>query len=323
MARNIVKDYIDYDKKCLREYINIITEKKLNSKISDMIIDTYIDIRYFDAYEHVKKHPIDNIEYYITNLFKSLFNDKNKKKNLPLIVDVLIILRYVVLYEKYSNNDKAAKQLVSYEDKVKDRYKNTKILVSDLIKSIKDNSRKKEKYLNNLLSNEFSIVKRNTNIKNVYDLFFDNCVKIPDLFSDIAINRVYNSGIIYEDKMTVFYILTEREILVDMVNYDFKNKYLVEFPCSLIGKRNKLSALLKLIDLDYLKERMVLKITYSEYLKNKEDFDKLIHDGYSLAVIIDTDVKDKKVLLNIFTYILIENENDKVGLEDFDNVILL
>ena len=38
MARNIVKDYIDYDKKFLREYIDIITEKKLNTKICDMII---------------------------------------------------------------------------------------------------------------------------------------------------------------------------------------------------------------------------------------------------------------------------------------------
>ncbi len=65
MARNIVKDYIDCDKKNIKEYIDIITEKKLHSKISDMIVDTYVGVRYYDMYERVKKNIIDNIEYYV------------------------------------------------------------------------------------------------------------------------------------------------------------------------------------------------------------------------------------------------------------------
>ena len=67
MARNIFKDYLDYDKNFLKEYINTITEKKINSKICDMIIDTYINIRYFNNYEPVKATIIDNIEYYVVN----------------------------------------------------------------------------------------------------------------------------------------------------------------------------------------------------------------------------------------------------------------
>ena len=42
MSRNIVKEYIDYDKKNIIKYINIITEKKLSSKICDIITDIYI-----------------------------------------------------------------------------------------------------------------------------------------------------------------------------------------------------------------------------------------------------------------------------------------
>ena len=322
MARNIVKDYLEYEKKCLKEYIDTITEKKLSSKICDMIVDTYINVRYYNTYEHIKKNPIDNIEYYVVENFKKQFDDKNKNKNVPLIVDALIILRYVILYEKYCKNKSAIKQLTKYEEKLRVRYKDTDVLVSGLIKSVKDNTHKKEKFLNDLLSNDFCVVKKNTNIKYIIDLYFDNSVKIPDLFSEIAINRVYNTGIIYEDKMLVFYLLTTREILLDMENFQNKNKYLIDFPDSLIGKRNKLSSLFKLIDTDYLKERMILKVRYSEYLNKKEEYDKLIHDGYSLAIIIDDEVNNT-VLLNIFSYIIVEDEKYKKGLEEFNNIILL
>lgn len=323
MARNIVKDYVDYDKKNIKEYINIITEEKLNSKIVDMIVETYIGVRYYDMYEHIKNYPIDNVEYYVIENFKKKFNDKNKEKNTPLIIDALIILRYVILYEKYCKNKNAIKQLNGYEEKLRKKYDDTQVIVSGLLKKIKDNTHKKEKFLNNLLSSDFSIVKNETSIKNIYNLYFDNSVKIPDLFSEIAIDRVYNSGIIYEDRMTVFYLLTTREILVDMENFNTEVKYLIDFPNSLIGKRNKLLALLKIIDSDYLKERMVLKVLYSEYLKKKDDYDKLIHDGYSLVVKIDDNVKDNIALLKIFTYISIEKDKYIKELDEFDNVILL
>ncbi len=322
MARDIVKDYIEYAGKYLKEYKDIIKEKKLNSKISDMIIDTYINVRYYDIYEHVKDYPIDNIEYYIIENFKKNFNDKNREKNIPLVTDVLIILRYVFLYEKYSKDKTAIKQLTGYEDKLKVKYDNTKIIIIDLIKMIKENARKKEKFLNNLLSNDFNIAKNETNIKKVFDLFFDNSVKIPDLFSDVAINRVYNSGIINEDKMTVFYLLTEREILIDMKDFNNDNNYLVEFPHSLIGKRNKLNALFKLMDSDYLKERMIFKVLYSDYLDKKDDYDKLIHSGYSLAVIVNEEVENT-MLLNIFTYIMMEGKKYKNIIKEFDNVIFI
>ena len=322
MARNIVKDYIDYDRKFLKEYIDIITEAKLNSKICDMIIDTYIGVRYYDMYEHVKKYPIDNIEYYVINNYKKN-SKKAKDKNILLIVDALLVLRYVFLYEKYRNINSASKNLVEYEEKLSKKFDNTKIIISGLIKKIKDNTKKKEKFLNNLLSNDFSVGKYDTNIKHVFTLSFDNSVKIPDLFSDIAIDRVYNTGIVYEDRMTVFYLLITREILVDMDKYNYENKYLLDFPNSLIDKRNKLLALLKIIDTDYLKERMILKVLYSDYLKNKEGYDKLIHDGYSLAVKLDDNFIDNIVLLKIFSYILIEKDKYVKELDEFNNVILL
>ena len=324
MARNIVKDYIEYDRNFLRDYINIITEKKLNSKIVDMIIDVYINVRYFDINEHIKDYPIDNIEYYVVERFKKEFSDKNQDKNIPLITSALVILRYIFLVEKYSKNKNAIKQLDNYEERIKEKYDDTKILISNLVKDIKDNLRKKEKYINKLTSSDFSVVKYETNIKNLNDLVLDNTVKIPDLFSEIAINRVYNSGVIYEDRMLVFYILTVREILIDMINYNYDRRYLIDFPSSLLDKKNKLTNLFKTFDLDYLKERIILKVLFSDYLDKKDEYDKLIHEGYSFAIEMDIEIENNTTLLNIFSYIIVNNEKDKKLLEKyFDNIVLI
>ena len=131
---------------------------------------------------------------------------------------------------------------------------------------------------------------------------------------------MYNTGIIYEDRMLVLYMLTVRELLIDSISRNYDNKYLLPFPISLLEKRNKQITLLKTMEQDYLKERMILEVKYSDYKNNKEQFDKLIHDGYSLAVLIDEDV-DSLILLNVFTYILLDEKADKKKYKSFDNAI--
>ena len=169
---------------------------------------------------------------------------------------------------------------------------------------LKSNYYKKEKFLGEILSNDFSVDKKETNLENVFDVILDNSINIPDLFSDIAVNRVYNTGVINEDKMLVYYTLLSREILLDMINYDYNKKYLISFPESIIDRSNKLENLLKIIDLDYLKEKIVMEISYHDYKEYKDSYDYLIHKGYSFAVIIDDEIKDDIVTFNVFAYII-------------------
>ena len=320
MARNVVKDYLEYEKQNLVNYISVITDKKLNNDICNMIIDTYINVRYFNAYTSVKKNPIDNIEYYIIDNFKKRFVDENVRKNVLLILDALIVLRYIVLYEKYGDSEEAKESLLKYEKKVYEKYKDSNVLVSGIIKDIKTNYHKKRKFLDDLLSVDFSIEKKKTNIKNAFDVILDNNITIPDLFSDVAVNRVYNTGTIYEDKMLVYYTLLSREILLDMINYNYENKYLIIFPESIITKTNKLNNLLSIFNIDYLKEKIVMEISYHEYKENKDAYDSLIHDGYSFAVMIDEEINDDIVLFNIFSYIIVSGEDESV-FKGYNNVI--
>ncbi len=323
MARNIVKDYIEYDREKLNEYIDIITEKALVGKLRNMIVDTYINIRYYNMYESIKKNPIDNIEYYVIEEFKKKYNDKNVKQIIPLIVDALIIIRYVILLEKYIDSPDAEKQLKQYEDKMQKKYDKTPIIVADLIREIKLNLSKKKTFLEELLSEDFSVAKRETNLPGVYDLGLENDVKMPDLFSDVAVNRVYNTGAINEDKMLVYYVLATREILLDMINYNYDSYYLIDFPDSLVDKKGKSTTLFKIFEDDYLKEKLILKVNYSDYKEKKDSYDYLIHEGLSFAVFVNDDVKDDIVLLNVFSYIIVDNEEDKNLLSEYSNVITL
>ena len=323
MAHNIVKEYIDFDRKSINNYINTITEKKLNSKICEMILDIYINIRYYDSYKHIKKNTIDDIYFYVQDEFTKNFENKNNEKNLNLIKDALIIIRYVFLTEKYSKDNNISKLLVNFESKLKDEYQDSKIIISDLIKNIKSDIHSKEKFINNTASSDFSVYKMDTNLAGVYNLCFENTVKIPDLFSNIAINRVYNNGTINEDKMLVLYLLASREVLKDIVSFNYGNVYLLDFDNNLLNKRNKLNNLLKIFDNDYLKERMIIKINYKNYLDNKDSVDELIHNGYSFAIIIDSEYNDGTVLLDIFTYIIVTSEEDYPLLKKYKNVVYL
>ena len=141
------------------------------------------------------------------------------------------------------------------------------------------------------------------------------------MFSDFAVNRVYNSGTINEDKMLVYYTLLSRMILLDMIDYNYINKYLITFPESIIDRDSKLNNLLSIIDLEYLKERVVMIISYHDYKEKKDSYDFLIHKGYSFAVIIDEEVKDDLVMFNIFSYILVENPLDEKIFNTYNNVI--
>ena len=324
MTRNIVKEYIDYDGESIVKFINVITQKKLNSKICDIIKNIYIDIRYFNHYEHVKNNIIDDICYYVKEQIKIEIDEKQIEKNNKLINDALLIIRYVILNEKYSNDNNISKLLINFEDKLKEEYQNSRIIINDLIKSIKSNLKIKERFINNLSSTDFSVMPKETNLKGVYNVYFENSVKIPDLFSQVAINRVYNNGIISEDKMLVFYLLTEKEILNDIVSFKYDKVYLLDFTKELLGRRNKLINLLKIFDMDYLKERMVLKIYYKDYLIYKERVDELIHDGISFGIILDSNYVDNMVSLDIFSYITVNgNLLDKSYIKKYKNVINL
>ena len=324
MSRNIVKDYVNFDKECMTKYINIVTQKKLTSKIVDIITTTYIDVRYYNIYDRVLDYPIENIGYYIKkNVDKYLQNKKADEDINTAISNSLWIIKYVLFYEKVNSDKKLHQMLLELEEKVRNSFKASDKVKNELFDSIRKNTNNKRRFIRGLSSNEFSVIPKKTNLHNVFMLDFQNNVKIPELFSQMAINRVYNTGAISEDKYKVFYILTSVLILSDLLSFNYDISYIIEFNPMLLVKNKKLNNLFKIMDVDILKEKMVMKITYEDYLVGKEYVDKLIHEGYSFAIIINDDYKDDLVLLDIFSFIILDGKLSNIkGLDDKDNLVI-
>ncbi len=91
--------------------------------------------------------------------------------------------------------------------------------------------------------------------------------------------------------------------------YDIK--YIVDFPVSILEKKDKTTRLLNTINSEVTRDNVIMNITYSNYLNNKESIESMIKDGYKFSVILDDkyDYQEKsKIWLSIFSYIILDKD---------------
>lgn len=324
--RNIVKDFVEYDKKCIQEYSKLMIDENVDQGIIDTIINTYVDVRYYDLFNHISNSPIETIDYYIKKNIEKYLDDNSEKKvsttklnrNIKL---ALWLIKYMLYFEKASTDKKLKGLLDNLENSIRvqvdfDEEKKNKLF--DIIRTCVKN---KKDFIRKCSTKEFNLIENATNINDVFDCNLECYTKIPDLFSEVAINRSYTTGIVLEDKMPVCYTLASLSILKSILEFDYKKQLLVEFAPVLLTKNNKLSMTFKIIDSDLLKDKLNFKITYKDFLDNKDRVYELIHDGYKFAVVVDENFSDNVQLLEVFSYIIAKT--DKIpGLSNFDNVII-
>lgn len=144
---------------------------------------------------------------------------------------------------------------------------------------------------------------------------------IPKLYSAYAIDKVYQNGLVCEDKQFVTYYLLSRIILEDMIAGIFEKEYIVLFQTSLFSKKEKLRKLFSIIDNDLAKELISFQINYQEFLENKEVIYKWMRDGYQFTLLIDETFLNQDInleQLDVFKYLLVKDEkylNKRISLK--------
>lgn len=324
MARNIVEDYILHDKECITNYLNTINAASLEAGMVNVIVKTFIDIRYYDLFDHINDSVMDTLSYYLKKNTEKYLKDREKplsdnkvNKNIKL---ALWLMKYILYFEKATSDKKLKKLLEDLEIGLKNKFNeiDSKI-IENLFEEIRENTLAKKKALKKCESKEFFLEKREYNLPRVIDCFLKCDIKIPDLYSKTAIDRVFNTGIIAEEKMYVEYTMVGLEVLNNVLNYDYKTHYLIEFNTDLLTKKKKLKSVFNLIDMDLLRDKVCLKISYTDFLCYKEDIKGYIHEGYKFAIIIDSKYDNEP--LDIFSYVVITNEMDS-SLFKGDNIIV-
>lgn len=327
MSRNIVNDYILYDKDCIRRYLETIVKDSFDDELIGVIVETYVDVRYYDLYDQIDESLSKTLDYYVeSNVLKYLKNSEKKisdskiKKSIGLS---LWLIKYLLYFEKATTDRKLTKLLENLEIELRKKFDNVDETIKDeLFTLIKNNVNSKKKFVRKLRSNDFHLELLDTNNLLVYNVNLISDVEVPDLFSEIAINRVYNSGIIKEDKQLVLLTLVSSLVLENILEYNYKTNYIVEFDCSLLSKRNKINNLLKIVDLDLLKDKISFRIKYSEFINNKDAFYEYIKKGYKFAIILDESFDGNNQLLDIFSYIIVNESAVNDYLTSKENIII-
>lgn len=307
---NNIDKYIKFIKDYLTEYFKLIVKDKYKKIVYNEMLNTYIDIRYFNKYDKKYKQIEKNIEYYIQENLKTLIEEDNKLvKNVNELYYFFWYLLYLDNTLEYDNLDKLIDKIII--DRKEELDLNDDI-TKELKSLVKESEKKKNNFFNEYLSDTFNLELKSTNIKNVYNVLLSYNIKFPKIYSSYSINRVFKSDIISEDMCFIEYNMISKVVLDNIINKEYNKEYLVDFPFIITSKKEKTNRLLNIITNDLIRENVIIKVTYEYYTKYKSFISDLIKDGVKFAVIIDDtfDYEESSIIwLNIFTYIITNKED--------------
>lgn len=315
MTINIMNEYIELTKKQINEYMRLVFGERLNQTYCDLFTERYINIRYFNYYENefhetIRRKIIEHLKQVGEEIIINNINDRE-------LIETMRVFFYYVLYFDNVVYYKDLRMKIAQIAKVKKRVfgDETYDFEEKLYQIIQDYMRQKDELIKRFASDEFYIKLTNYPDKlKVYrvNLKYNN-IKFPLEYSDFAINKAFQIGLVSEDKLVVEYYLVVLQILKDVLKLNFKKKYVLEFADSLLKKPKKIKSILNIINNSAIQDKISLKIKYEEFSKNKEVVYDLMREGFKITIILDNsfEANFKNIeSLQMFEFVII-NKNLK------------
>ena len=323
MASNIVKEYIDFSKKNITKYLKIILEQDYSKEIIEPLLDTYINVRYYNNYDIKYKVFESNINYYMKQKAIKI-NEEKEEEYISKVKKIFYLFKYILYFDnvlEYESLKKIVSEIDEYRNEVLGL--TSENFIEELNDIVKENEKRKETFIEELSSDHFNLEIKNTNNKNVFKVKLNNNIKFNKIYSDYSINKVYNEGLVDEQKHFILYYLITREILKNIIKGDFTKEYIISFPNNIFTKQQKINRLIAIIDDESIKNNIVIEFTYTDYLSNKEIINSWIKKGFQIAIKIDEKYKydnNSKIWLDIFKYVIVDKE--KKNFFDEDQLII-
>ena len=318
MSINIAKKYIDFSNECLIQYAKMIAGSRISKANFKEILTTYNGVRYYNYYSNVSRNKNSNLNFYLNEKMHDLYSEYSEEKirSLTELVKFILNLDFIRL-------DQIEGAVLTATALRKDKTGDSEFS-HNLTKLLKENLTRKLKYLGEFKSDVFSLKYTRTNNSKVALVSLNYDIKFPVLYSETAIKKVYNSGVIDEQKLFIEYSLISVKILKEIINNDFISKYIVEFPYSIFDKKGKKARLFNLIDNDAIKEKLIIKMDSLQYELNQDAVIEMIQNGYKMAIELNYNFdfnKNNLKRLEIFEYIIV-NSDDASKIE-FKNKIII
>ena len=304
---NIASEYIFFSQKAIKKYLILILDRYFDEDVYDDLINAYINTRYYNLYPKVSERFEENIVYYLK---KSLQEKKDDEKLKEKAKYMFQMFKYILYFDGVVECD-SVRKLISEIKRF--RIIELKLTNSDFEAKLynvleKDLISKKE-FLDSFIDKNF-----NVNYVKVKDQVF-NCVlehnlKFSKLYSDYAIEKVFNSKAISEQKLFVSYPLVCVKALSDVIKGNYEKTYLLDYIFSITDKPKKNKKLLTYIDNDIIREKLILKLGYDDYISGKDKVYELTKGGFKVALEIDKTFdfnEENKKLLRLFSYLIVND----------------
>ena len=333
---SIIEKAISIKEEELNEIINVFDEPKLKpneATIKENFLKIYMEGKYFNYCGNIttdsnSKNTCSKLEEVLIEESAKMIKDykgndvrfDTKVLKYKALFIVLANIEYAnASYEdidtKVSVYKKKISKYLEYEDKE----------LNNKIKDIISIQRIYKKIFNDTVesvdTNTFILnYNQLTTKKNIYGLVLDYNITFSKVYSNYIISKTYDEGVVAEDKVLVILNILLSKIAKDMIDGNFKNKYLLYLPASIYDKGNKLGNILKLLDNEFIKESVLILVKSSVIVNKKKVFKDIKKEGYQIAIVYDNNpikIADSSIY-SIATYIFIDK---KVAKEvSFDSV---
>lgn len=312
MGCNVVKEYIDFQKRTLSLCIKNILLNYFDEELFNQLFSVYIDARYYDYYDREKVTLEESICNRLRKKALDLMEENSQENNIK-IKEMLFCFNFILYLDEVKTINKNS-VFINYVYKYRKKLLNDEDIdfKSYLLKFIEDNKYKKDKFINQFTCQDFSLKFLNTSKVGLFDVSLCYSLEFPKLYSDYAIDRVFNTGIINEDKLLVEYTFIALRVLDDVRACVFDKYYMVEFTGSLFEKKNKIENTLYLLDDDCIKDKVSLKIDLDTYSNFRDEVHELMRLGFSFAIFLkDKEIPDSSFLdsFEVFKFIVINNDS--------------
>lgn len=317
---NIASEYIDFSRNSIKKYLMLILDHYFDQDIYDDMINAYINTRYYNLYPVMDEKFEANIVYYLKKSVKDI-DEKFKDKARYMFK----MFKYILYFDGAFECD-SVRKLIS-EIKM---FRLIELKISDgnfeskLYNMLEEDLLAKKNFLESFSDKNFSM--KYLKIKDhVFYCTLEHNLKFSKLYSDYAIEKVFSNKVISEQKLFVSYSLACVRALEDVIKGNFDKVYILDYVFSLVSKPKKNQRLLKTIDNDIIKEKLVLKIKYSDYVANHEAVYELTRNGFKIALEIDSSFEfndENNKILKIFAYVITSDSKLYDSNHDFEIIYL-
>lgn len=314
MTTNIMQPYINRTEKFLKDFNKMFFLEEYDKEIEQKYIETYIDARIYNYGEERQR-------YFYRRIFASLINTKKEIKKQNPRIDEKMLENMLKIYQFifYIDGVRQMPELkdfcknMCYKRTKKFEYSKTAGLEERFYKLIRDFFEWKEKFFKSFETEDFELdIQKYVLIDNTYKVDLKYNFKIPYIYSEKAIDEVFNEGTINEDKLIIEYTLLTMVCIEDINKANFQKKYIVNFAKTLFEKEKKIKQVFRVLDDQAIKDKIFFKINYQDFLKNKETIYEYMKDGYRFAIYLDdeniSDIFELKKL-DMFKFILVPKQN--------------